>query len=72
MRHISQPSRAEGKEPGKYGVSCHRRAMDWPVKGDTTSTYFELDGPDELAEVEDTVDDDGVTRPAEDPVGLFG
>jgi hypothetical protein len=32
---------------------------------DTTSTYWEVDVPDELAQLEDKVDDDGVTRPAE-------
>jgi DDE family transposase len=39
---------------------------------DTTSTYFELDVPDELAQLEDTVDDDGVTRPAEAGKRAFG
>jgi hypothetical protein len=29
---------------------------------DTTSTYFELDVPDELAQLEDKVDDEGVSR----------
>jgi hypothetical protein len=32
---------------------------------DTTSTYWEVDVPDELADLQDKVDDDGVTRPAE-------
>jgi len=29
---------------------------------DTPSTYFELDVPDHLADLHDTVDDDGITR----------
>ena len=39
---------------------------------DTTSTYWEVDVPDELAELEDTVDDDGVARPAEAGKRAFG
>ena len=39
---------------------------------DTTSTYFELDVPDELAGLEDKVDDDGVSRPAEQGKRSFG
>jgi hypothetical protein len=39
---------------------------------DTTSTYWEVDVPDELAEVADTVDDDGVTRPVEAGKRAFG
>ena len=39
---------------------------------DTTSTYFELDVPDELADLQDKVDDDGVSRPAEQGKRAFG
>jgi len=39
---------------------------------DTTSTYFELDVPDELAALQDNVDDDGVSRPAEAGKRAFG
>jgi hypothetical protein len=39
---------------------------------DTTSTYWEVDVPDELAQLEDKVDDDGVTRPAEQGKRAFG
>jgi len=38
----------------------------------TTSTYFELDIPDELAELQDKVDDDGVSRPLEQGKRSFG
>jgi hypothetical protein len=39
---------------------------------DTTSTYFELDVPDELADLQDSVDDDGVSRPVEQGKRAFG
>jgi hypothetical protein len=39
---------------------------------DTTSTYFEVDVPDELADLQDKVDDDGVTRPVEQGKRAFG
>ena len=39
---------------------------------DTTSTYWELDGPDELADLLEDVDDDGVSRPAENAARRFG
>jgi hypothetical protein len=39
---------------------------------DTTSTYWDVDVPDELAQLEDKVDDDGVTRPAEQGKRAFG
>jgi len=39
---------------------------------DTTSTYFELDIPDKLAELQDKVDDDGVSRPLEQGKRSFG
>jgi hypothetical protein len=39
---------------------------------DTTSTYFEVDGADELADLQDNVDDDGITRPVENGARAFG
>ncbi len=39
---------------------------------DTTSTYFEVDGADELADLQDTVDDDGISRPVEQGKRSFG
>ena len=39
---------------------------------DTTSTYFELDVPDELADLQDKVEDDGVSRPVEQGKRSFG
>jgi hypothetical protein len=39
---------------------------------DTTSTYWELDGADEPAELADDVDDDGVARPVEAATRTFG
>jgi len=39
---------------------------------DTTSTYWELDVPDELAELAEKVDDDGVSRPVEQGKRSFG
>jgi len=39
---------------------------------DTTSTYFEVDVPDELADLQDKVDDDGLSRPVEQGKRAFG
>ena len=39
---------------------------------DTTSTYFELDVPDEIADLQAKVDDDGTSRPAEQGKRAFG
>ncbi len=39
---------------------------------DTTSTYWELDGADELAELATDVDDDGLSRPTEDARRTYG
>ncbi len=38
----------------------------------TTSTYFELDVPDELADLQEAVDDDGISRPVEHGKRCFG
>jgi len=39
---------------------------------DTTSTYWEVEVPDELAQLQDKVDDDGVSRPVEQGTRAFG
>jgi hypothetical protein len=39
---------------------------------DTTSTYWEVDGADELVDLQDTVEDDGITRPVENGSRAFG
>jgi len=39
---------------------------------DTTSTYWEVDGADQLADRVDTVDDDGVARPTQQAKRAFG
>lgn len=39
---------------------------------DTTSTYWEVDGADQLADLDETVDDDGVRRPVESGTRAFG
>jgi hypothetical protein len=39
---------------------------------DTTSTYWEVDGADELADLQEQVDDDGVSRPVESGKRAFG
>jgi hypothetical protein len=39
---------------------------------DTTSTYWEVEVPDELVELAETVDDDGLTRPGESGARRFG
>jgi len=39
---------------------------------DTTSTYWEVDVPDDLADLQDRVDDDGVSRPVEAGKRAFG
>ena len=39
---------------------------------DTTSTYWEVEGADEIADLQDTVRDDGVSRPVESGTRAFG
>jgi len=39
---------------------------------DTTRTYWEVDGAYELADLQDNVDDDGITRPVENGARAFG
>ena len=46
--------------------------LDIVFVGDTTSTYFELEVPDELADLQEVVDDDGISRPVEQGKRPFG
>jgi hypothetical protein len=56
-----------------FGSVAHLLNLDLDlIFVDTTSTYWELDGADELVDLEDTVDDDGVTRPVEQGKRAFG
>lgn len=56
-----------------FGSVAHLLNLDLDIVFvDTTSTYFELDVPDELADLEDSVDDDGVSRPVEQGKRAFG
>ena len=56
-----------------FGSVAHLLNLDLDlVFVDTTSTYFELDLPDELAELQDKVDDDGIARPVEQGARRFG
>jgi hypothetical protein len=65
---------ALGEIAGEIFASvAHRLNLDLDIVFvDTTSTYFELDIPDELAELQDKVDDDGVSRPLEQGKRSFG
>jgi hypothetical protein len=56
-----------------FGSVAHLLNLDLDIVFvDTTSTYFELDVPDELADLQDSVDDDGVSRPVEQGKRSFG
>ncbi|MHB1008279.1 MAG: IS1634 family transposase [Dermatophilaceae bacterium] len=56
-----------------FGSVAHLLNLDLDIVFvDTTSTYFELDVPDELADLQDTVDDDGISRPVEHGKRSFG
>jgi hypothetical protein len=56
-----------------FGSVAHLPNLDLDVVFvDTTSTYFELDVPDELADLQDSVDDDEVSRPVEQGKRSFG
>ena len=56
-----------------FGSVAHLLNLDLDlIFVDTTSTYWELDGADELADLQDTVDDDGITRPVEQGKRAFG
>ena len=56
-----------------FGSVAHLLNLDLDIIFvDTTSTYWEVDGADELADLQDTVDDDGITRPVENGARAFG
>ncbi|MBA3249943.1 MAG: IS1634 family transposase [Geodermatophilaceae bacterium] len=56
-----------------FGSVAHLLNLDLDIVFvDTTSTYFELDVPDELAQLQDTVEDDEVGRPVEAGSRAFG
>jgi len=56
-----------------FGSVAHLLNLDLDIIFvDTTSTYWEVDGADELADLQETVDDDGVSRPAENGARAFG
>ncbi len=56
-----------------FGSVAHLLNLDLDlIFVDTTSTYWEVDVADELADLQDTVDDDGVSRPVENGARVFG
>jgi hypothetical protein len=56
-----------------FGSVAHLLNLDLDIVFvDTTSTYFEVDVPDELADLQDSVDDDGTSRPLEQGKRSFG
>ena len=56
-----------------FGSVAHLLNLDLDlIFVDTTSTYFEVDVPDELADLQDQVDDDGTSRPLEQGKRSFG
>jgi len=56
-----------------FGSVAHLLNLDLDIIFvDTTSTYWEIDGADELADLQDTVDDDGISRPVEQGKRSFG
>jgi len=57
-----------------FGSVAHLLNLDLDIIFvDTTSTYWEVDGADELADLQDTVvGDDGVSRPVENAARAFG
>jgi hypothetical protein len=56
-----------------FGSVAHLLNLDLDIVFvDTTSTYFEVDGADELADLADTLGDDGVHRPVEAGTRSFG
>jgi len=56
-----------------FGSVAHLLNLDLDIIFvDTTSTYWEVDGADELADLQDKVDDDGVSGPVEYAARAFG
>jgi len=56
-----------------FGSVAHLLNLDLDIIFvDTTSTYWEVNGADELADLQEAVDDDGITRPVENGARAFG
>ncbi|MGI8987737.1 MAG: IS1634 family transposase [Nocardioidaceae bacterium] len=56
-----------------FGSVAHLLNLDLDlIFVDTTSTYFEVDVPEEIADLQDNVDDDGTSRPVEQGKRSFG
>jgi hypothetical protein len=56
-----------------FGSVAHLLNLDLDILFvDTTSTYWEVDVADELVDLAETVDDDGITRPVEQATREFG
>jgi len=56
-----------------FGSVAHLLNLDLDlIFVDTTSTYWELDIADDLADLQDSVDDDGISRPVESEKRAFG
>ena len=56
-----------------FGSVAHLLNLDLDlIFVDTTGTYWELDGADQLADLQDIVDDDGASRPTEQGKRAFG
>ncbi|MGH3450711.1 MAG: IS1634 family transposase [Haloechinothrix sp.] len=56
-----------------FGSVAHLLNLDLDILFvDTTSTYWEVDVADDLVDLAETVDDDGITRPAEQGKRAFG
>ncbi len=63
----------EGIAGEVFGSVAHLLNLDLDIVFvDTTSTYWEVEVPDELAQLQDKVDDDGVSRPVEQGKRAFG
>jgi len=56
-----------------FGSVAHLLNLDLDIIFvDTTSTYWEVEGADELADLQDKVDDDSISRPVENGARAFG
>jgi len=56
-----------------FGSVVHLLNLDLDIIFvDTTSTYWKVEGADELADLQDKVDDDGISRPVENGARAFG
>jgi len=56
-----------------FGSVAHLLNLDLDIIFvDTTSTYWEVEGADQLADLQDPIDDDGTSRPVENAARAFG